>query len=112
MSRANESGSEITNESPLAVQVIHRSVAVADTIWKSFVRKGAMFDEAMESRPPPPKIPTSTPISPTARDVLGAASGAGASAWSCSGAEAIAPALIKSPVGDRRKRCQRKLEEG
>eukprot|EP00962_Isochrysis_galbana_P014905 scaffold4267_cov124-Isochrysis_galbana.AAC.5 len=32
ISRANESGSEMTKESPRAVQVIHLSVAVAETI--------------------------------------------------------------------------------
>ena len=41
MSRANVSGSLITNESPFGVHWMQWSVVFAETIWKSLVRKGA-----------------------------------------------------------------------
>ena len=51
ISRANVSGSEITNESPFAVQQIVCCVDGDETIWKSFVRNGAMLVEPIASRP-------------------------------------------------------------
>jgi len=56
MSRAKVSGSVITKESPLGVQMIAWSVCGLETIWKSLVRKGAMLEPPRAPSPPMPSI--------------------------------------------------------